>query len=436
MKRKQIYSIILALFMGVCCQASVKHPKVLYAIDECGEEGIAVNWTGTYDTTFGQVILKQKKKYIVGTYRDLGAIRSLSVNGSDLFIEFDNKGTTGYAKWTKTSNGFQGKWGWNNSMNQGAWNGKKVPDAAQNYIKGMWSTPYGNLDFIHSKTGVMVAHYGEKGGMLWGNINNNTKIFKGKYCSNKGGRIKTCSFIFSNYDFKGKFEDREYGSWNGTRIRENSHSSNGQQGQATTAPKPLKIKVTMNSVKCNRADNIRGFEYGKLSLDNRIFEGLTAYQFTQKKYGRDLSSPTAVMNDDWGDRQTLHNSGKRRFAEGVSVELGEWGIYTIERSKVDRDKMEWVNGFHFSEGALKDAIFVDRSLNLKEIVKFLEGKTNASDYPLASGNSGRRKFPNSPDYFRLETSGGKRYVRGYGDLIDPKKGKIRFGYHYTIELVD
>lgn len=78
---------------------------------------------------------------------------------------------------------------------------------------------------------------------------------------------------------------------------------------------------------------------------------------------------------------------------------------------------------------------VDRDVNLREIIKYLTGLTQEADYPVVTGHDGRRRFPNSQDTFWLETIGGKRYIRGYGDLL-LDKGKLRFGYHYTVELVN
>ena len=85
--------------------------------------------------------------------------------------------------------------------------------------------------------------------------------------------------------------------------------------------------------------------------------------------------------------------------------------------------------------AENERINAKRNIELKEVLKFLSGQTRAEDYPLVNGTNGRRRLPNSNDTFWLESIGGKRYVRGYGDIIEPKKGKIRFGYHYTMELL-
>ena len=76
-----------------------------------------------------------------------------------------------------------------------------------------------------------------------------------------------------------------------------------------------------------------------------------------------------------------------------------------------------------------------RQINLEEVMKYLKGITNASDYPIASGHDGRRNLSNSADTFWLESLGGKRIIRGYGDIrhVD---GDFGFGYHYTLKLVD
>ena len=90
--------ILLLLFM-TALSLSQTHAK---------DTNTATDWTGTYNTNFGQIILHQKANYVVGTYRDLGGIRSMYVSNNQLIGVFYNNGKEGHFKFTKTAKGFTG----------------------------------------------------------------------------------------------------------------------------------------------------------------------------------------------------------------------------------------------------------------------------------------------------------------------------------------
>ena len=78
--------ILLLLFM-TALSLSQTHAK---------DTNTATDWTGTYNTNFGQIILHQKANYVVGTYRDLGGIRSMYVSNNQLIGVFYNNGKEGH----------------------------------------------------------------------------------------------------------------------------------------------------------------------------------------------------------------------------------------------------------------------------------------------------------------------------------------------------
>lgn len=102
-------------------------------------------------------------------------------------------------------------------------------------------------------------------------------------------------------------------------------------------------------------------------------------------------------------------------------------------AEIQQKNIKLSNQIDFHWGIPLQYVKILAKNNLVEILKFLTRETQASDYTDAV--HGRKRLPNSHDTFWLETSGGKRYVRGYGDLI-PRGDKVRFGYHYTLELID
>ncbi|WP_273005673.1 hypothetical protein [Leeuwenhoekiella blandensis] len=425
--------ILLLLFM-TALSLSQTHAK---------DTNTATDWTGTYNTNFGQIILHQKANYVVGTYRDLGGIRSMYVSNNQLIGVFYNNGKEGHFKFTKTAKGFTGKWGWTYKLEGGSWDGNLVADVKQHYLKGQWNTDYEDLFLIHSPTGIVAGHYGDKGGMIWGKYAG-TKIFTGNYTNALGREPRTCSFIFTdNNTFKGKFDANEYGSWNGTRVRENTTTSSTTD--RSTAPQPkFKLKITLNSFKCNGADNLfnreQGFVYVVPSLQTMgvdVKPGNFNIQTGDQKVSEHRSSlypPAARFKENYPVGTAIQINNSAVYPIIYPINLFQPGRYAAKMQFVFREFPVISKG-----GALvfaeNERINAKRNIELKEVLKFLSGQTRAEDYPLVNGTNGRRRLPNSNDTFWLESIGGKRYVRGYGDIIEPKKGKIRFGYHYTMELL-
>lgn len=413
---KTFKTIYVALFVLLSYAfAKAETPPTLNTIPA------AVDWTGTYNTSFGEIILLQKGPFVVGTYKDAGTIRSLANVGNDLFIEFDNKGKLGYAKWTRNGANFNGTWGWTNKLEQGTWTGSKTKDAVQYYIKGTWKTKLGELDFIDSKTGMMAAHYGTKGGMVWGTMNHSTNIFTGNYRHKSGGATETCSFIFKNTTFEGKYNNTAYGSWNGERPKTVPNLAGA--GAIVAASGKLKFKVTLNSYKCHQSDNLRSREKGSLWIafalkEKQGFKGATANSIENACHSTNYCYLTKT-------------SSNTNFIEGQDIKVNDYLVYDYDAVNYEKA----FTNFAFFEKGQTQRLYKERMLNLPEIFRFLNGDAQASEYPIVPGHDGRRRIPNSSDTFWLETVAGKRYVRGYGDLIEDDKGKIRFGYHYTIELV-
>lgn len=419
MKNLKYVIMLIALTMVNCAfaKAETKNSSCI--------ETLVTDWSGTWDTSFGQVILNQKNQYVVGTYRELGAIRSLTTMGTAFYGEFDNNGRVGYFKWIKSGDSFTGTWGWTVSHEQGVWNGTKTTDAAQNYIKGKWTTTYGELDFINSKTGIMVAHYGNNGGMVWGKMNHTTGIFTGKYRRKLGAVNETCSFIFKNTTFQGKFNNRAYGSWNGQRKTANISTAAAASSTVGNSNNILKFKITLNTFKCNKSDNLRNREIGSMNIFFRLQNKNGSYETSDES---SLSNP--CYN---GYCKLYRDNNPNRYAVGTNTDVQNYLVFEYQESDYKKSYID----FQFSEeypGIQR--VKEENEIYLPQILDFLTGKTNASDYPLVSGHNGRRRIPNTHNSFWLETVGNKRYARGYSDVKEVNKGKIAFGYHYTIELVD
>lgn len=385
-----------------------------------------LNWTGTYETNFGQIILLQRGDYVVGTYSDRGTIRSIRKSGRKLNVVFDNNGTLGYAYLEKTVLGFKGTWKWSTGVVQGDWNGKKVSDAQQNYHKGKWKTKFGTLDFIDSKSGFMVAHYGDKGGMIWGKKNPSTRIFKGQFKNKESGKIRPCSFIFSNSSFKGKYDNLEYGSWNGNRTQ----LPNSDVRTGTNLGKEYKIKITLNGFKCWNSDNLRKRERGFLGFRNQLKMGSNLQDYEKRENtGKDSWILKSINWRQWYSSNDINN-----YPEGQLFNTSGYFVYNVYEKQLP--KISMANEFVFIESlrALKRSDFRSkRNIDMKAVIDLLTGKTSESNY--ARGSNGRFRIPDSPDHFKIEVKNGKRILNVYGDIKEPKKKKIHFGYYYTIELI-
>ncbi len=125
------------------------------------------------------------------------------------------------------------------------------------------------------------------------------------------------------------------------------------------------------------------------------------------------------------------------WPEGQARNVGKfiiWNIpFTIPEIQASSMKLSTSMRFVWGPNLLAADMWGERSTNLAEIIKFLSGKTQASDY--LNATAGRKRLPNSQDTFWLETVGGKRYVRGLGEMYDDRD-HVRFQYTYTIELVN
>lgn len=428
---KTLYILVLT----VCFSAFAKAENIEATC--LSDKSKDMSWTGTFDTTFGQIILLQKGNYVVGTYRDLGAIRSTSIKGGVMELEFDNGKNKGTATLIRTVNGFTGYWGWGTKKDKGAWNGTKVNDASQNYIKGLWKTTYQDLEFIDSKTGIMVAHYGNNGGMLWGKMNHITDIFEGYYAQRAGAKVETCWFYFYNKRFEGKFNNRPRGSWNGWRPGNKpdtsslgqavSSTGNTSSTSSNTNSKAYLLKVTLNKLNFNKNNKL-----GKINMMDIQLEANMKIKNRNVPSRNSKLKPTNILHND---------GGFRRWTLGESASNNNAIVFHIsqklnEISYSDEFEME-LNVSDKSTSPLLPSPKrnITRDIHLKETIKFLTEATKSEDYPIAQGHDGRRRFPNSQDTFWLETIGGKRYIRGYGDLL-LDDGKLRFGYHYTMELIN
>ncbi|GMQ27109.1 hypothetical protein Aoki45_37920 [Algoriphagus sp. oki45] len=192
-----------------------------------------------------------------------------------------------------------------------------------------------------------------------------------------------------------------------------------------------RMKMTYNDVTLTKARVGRN-QRGDLSISTLI-QGPKPRE-EQISYVRD-NRTRGKSNFVWFG--WMGNNFGTTWPEGQKRNIGKFVIWNIPFStaEIQSSTMKITTSMRFSWGPnlLAADMWGDRSNNLAEIIKFLSGQTQAGDYPNASG--GRKRLPNSDETFWLETVGGKRYVRGEGEMYDDKD-HVRFRYTYTLELID
>jgi len=82
----------------------------------------ASSWTGTWNTSYGELRLIEKDGKVFGDYKDVGYIEA-SKKGNTITGIYTNENSNGLIQFTRSGGTFQGKWGANENIErmQGAW---------------------------------------------------------------------------------------------------------------------------------------------------------------------------------------------------------------------------------------------------------------------------------------------------------------------------
>jgi len=193
-------------------------------VNETTEE---VNWTGTWDTSSGEVRLVQIGDKVYGDYKNVGVIEG-KISGTLLRGHFTNNNKKGTLLWAlRGDSSFEGKWGREYNSPTINWTGNRkstnkpklsssiinkiVPNA--NSWQGIWDSDYGELRFAQKDNKV----YGDykNVGYIEGTVVKG--ILRGIYTNgNDKGYIE---FKRDKGLFTGKWGANQKGmssSWNGT----------------------------------------------------------------------------------------------------------------------------------------------------------------------------------------------------------------------------
>jgi hypothetical protein len=223
--------------------------------------------------------------------------------------------------------------------------------------------------------------------------------------------------------------------WQAAREAEAKRIEAQNKAEATkptpkASPNLYRLKMTYNDVTLTKARVGRN-QRGSLGISALISGPKPREeQISLVRENRTRAKSNFAMIDYMGSFSSTWPEGQKRSLNKFVI----WNI-PFSTAEIQSSTMKLTTSMRFAWGPnlLAADMWADRSSNLAEIIKYLSAQTQASDYPNASG--GRKRLPNSDETFWLETAGGKRYVRGEGEMYDDKD-HVRFRYTYTLELVD
>jgi hypothetical protein len=403
-------------------------------------------WEGTWNSTQGTTLyLVQSGGYVYGIFGNQGYIFGRVAQGGNRVAGTytdEIQGAAGRFEWrmSSTGNSFSGLKTWGEEFkvldinNSTEWKGsRKSGEDLTKVLKSnsldlrLVSSPQNRLAGVSKKD--KKAFYGKANGNAFG----------GKLSALDVTGKRTSE---GNFSFGLSYAVAANSSATGNSASTTTSTSPPKNTRTNTEPKlrrDYKLKITLNSVKLNKA-----------RFGNTQKGGFFASVFFNKPTNirmirNNVPESWGTTYGSWkiGKAPDISNiifqgDSKTPWVVGQEVKTNQELIYEFKQTTQElarnNTSVEIWTSFDYNNytGAGGD-MESDRYIDIKEIIKFLLGETDASDYPNAV--HGRKRLPNSTDTFWLETIGGKRYARGYGDLFDGKD-QVRLGYSYTIELID
>ncbi|NAS32714.1 hypothetical protein GTQ40_17165 [Flavobacteriaceae bacterium R38] len=145
-------TITRILLFLLCTAGSVQ----LTAQSKCKDDVYAGReWTGKWNTSFGELVLIQRGSSVTGRYRNLGEVKAIyNKYTGKLKGTFTNKGSKGSFEFVLIScSNFRGKWGWGTALNKGDWSGKRASRNTTNRVTRTNTGSYKlkiTLDYVKS----------------------------------------------------------------------------------------------------------------------------------------------------------------------------------------------------------------------------------------------------------------------------------------------
>jgi hypothetical protein len=150
--------------------------------------GAEEGFSGTWQTTFGTMELKQEGDRVTGSYSMSGLSSPLQGRVSKGRFEFTYRegATTGEGWFQLAADGetFAGKWRSTESQQWLAWKGKRTE--RETGFAGLWSSSYGRLRLVREGDGVEGIYAGEGGSTIKGKIKDGRFEFRYQEPSARG----------------------------------------------------------------------------------------------------------------------------------------------------------------------------------------------------------------------------------------------------------
>jgi len=290
-------------------------------------------WEGTWNTTYGELRLRQRGNKVFGDYKHIGLIEG-TYNAITGVVEgiFVNGRKEGRIKFIINGNRFDGKWSWGNIEPQdtNGWNGTKTssqtPTLTSHPWEGTWGMSHGDLKLI------------QEGKQVYGGYKNRLTL-EGEYTF----ATKTLSGIFTTNGRKGRFEfvlkddGKSFeGKWSwGTA--EPSAEWNGTKKSDSTPVTPDKPSEDSSKISGSKLDVVPGGRDNvseKNERSNGEEETPAGYVCVSKKYTVDASfNENYLLSTTQSEVYPGNIISARSFANGsITPVNGRRNAYTISDS--------------------------------------------------------------------------------------------------------
>lgn len=209
---------------------------------------LAQEWTGAWDTSYGELRLVQVSDNVYGDYNDgNGTIEGkLDKNNRILTGYFYNakakkEGDFTFIRWN--GNSFKGSWNWYNSTEKAEWNGTKSSSAFPSlkyYGKfnepvwtGGWDTNFGPITLRQNGSSV-TGDYTNADGWIRASYHPPTRTLSGIFFNRRANKKGQFEFFLEKNDkyFSGKWSwlnNESGGKWNGKRVIDSPINNNSKE---------------------------------------------------------------------------------------------------------------------------------------------------------------------------------------------------------------
>jgi hypothetical protein len=182
-------------------------------------------FAGSWETTFGRLVLTQHGDEVKGTYQ-LGPGTACTLQGkvekNKLTFTYKEPGVTGEGWFTLAAGGqsFEGQWRQTGENMWRPWTGRLIVAVADKGFAGLWDTSFGKLRLVQDRNEVRGTYAYAAGSSIAGTMKDKKLIFTYKEPSAEGeGEFELAP---DESSFTGKWREKgkeKWQAWTGRRVR-------------------------------------------------------------------------------------------------------------------------------------------------------------------------------------------------------------------------